>query len=86
MEFKNLQKLFHLYQSDPQFRMSLQDNPVEALLLWRVADDEPGAQALVRNNKWLSYSPQTLCALMAQGEPLDWAGPIPLPPLPNMAQ
>ena len=83
MEFKTLQKISHLYQTDSQFRASLQNNPVKALTLWQIEDEE-GAQALADGNKWLFYSPEALCAAVVRGVPLNWDGPIPLPPLPDI--
>lgn len=78
MELKSVQILSQLYQSDSQFRTSLHNNPVKALALWHI-EDEPDAQTLANNNKWLAYSSQALCAVMAEGEPLNWDGPIPMP-------
>ena len=34
MEFKNLHKMYQLYQTDPQFRCALQNDPGKALALW----------------------------------------------------
>ena len=83
MEIISWRKLSELYQSNPEFRASLQKNPVEALTLWQIAD-EPQAQLLVNNNKWLADSPKAICVLIAQGGPMNWLGPVPIPPISNM--
>jgi hypothetical protein len=74
VDVQGMKRMRRLYQSDPQFRQALRDDPAAALVRWDLASSETARDLAGTLRRLLDLSSEGILAAVLEVRLPDWHG------------